>query len=108
MYFIADLNHLPRIQPGKLFRWDYDFIEIGRGKQVYAYDLAAVDANSGQLLDQLGIDLDDWTAGSSSSIESMSRSPSMNGGLGAADDGSIWDGDTLAGHSDSEPLEKAA
>lgn len=96
-YFVAKGNFLPRIQPGKMFRWDYDYVEVGEAKDGYAYGLTDLDE---ELL-PASAESDDWTIGSSSSIASSSRSPSM-GGRSPVDEGSMWDGDTLASTSDHE------
>ncbi|PSK56900.1 hypothetical protein B9Z65_6524 [Elsinoe australis] len=96
-YFMARSKFLPRLQPGKMFRWDYDYVEYGESKRDhgYAYGLAHFDDEFHHL------DSDEWTIGSSSSIASSSRSPSM-GGRSPTEDGSMWEGDTLASHSDGE------
>lgn len=95
-YFIAKGNFLPRMQPGKLFRWDYDYVEIGEAKEEdHVYGLTDLD-------DQFRpgiIDSDEWTIGSSSSVASSSRSPSV--GMRSPTDES-WEGDTLASTSDNE------
>jgi inositol phosphorylceramide synthase catalytic subunit len=66
VYYFAKANFMPRLQPGKTFRWDYDYIEIGDSPTGYAYGLAQMDS----------IDLgDEWTLASSSSISSGSMSP---------------------------------
>lgn len=67
VFFFAKSRFLPRVQPGKRFRWDYDFIEVGDESSAYGYSLA----------DLAGAhpDSDEWTIGSSSSISSGSLSP---------------------------------
>ena len=64
VFFFAKAKFLPRIQPDKMWRWDYDFIEIGDAENEYGYDLAG--------LDDLDMDSDEWTVGSSSSYSSFS------------------------------------
>lgn len=67
IFYFAKSHFLPRLQPDKMYRWDYDFIEIGEQHNDYGYDLAALDGD--------GPDSDEWTIGSSSSISSGSLSP---------------------------------
>lgn len=99
-YFIARAKFLPRIQPGKMFRWDYDYVEIGEAhSDNHAYGLTELDEGL------LPAESDEWTIGSSSSIASSSRSPST-GGRSPVDEGSMWDGDTLASTSDHETTTK--
>lgn len=96
-YFIAKSKFLPRPQPDKLFRWDYDYVEYGEVTRDHdlAYGLAGFDD------DFRTASSDEWTIGSSSSIASSSRSPSL-GGRSPTEENSIWDSETLAGHSDGE------
>ncbi|GAB7347451.1 hypothetical protein MBLNU459_g4367t1 [Dothideomycetes sp. NU459] len=99
-YFIAKSKSLPRLQAGKMFRWDYDYVEVGEAKDGYAYGLTDLDD------DFHPIDsADEWTIGSSSSIASPSRSPSVGtrspSELRSPIDES-WEGDTLASTSDHE------
>jgi inositol phosphorylceramide synthase catalytic subunit len=64
VFYFARTKFLPRIQPDKMFRWDYDYIEIGESLK-----------NSGYAgLDDTYPD-DEWTIGTSSSISSGSLSP---------------------------------
>ena len=67
VFFFAKANFLPRLQPDKKFRWDYDYIEVGDSPEEYGYGIAGFDVASP--------DNDDWTIGSSSSISSGSISP---------------------------------
>lgn len=94
-YFIAKAKFLPRLQPGKMFRWDYDYVEVGEANEGHAYGLT--DLDDGLPLGNL--DSDEWTIGSSSSIASDSRSPSV-GMRSPVDD--TWEGETLASASDNE------
>lgn len=92
-FYVAKTNFLPRRQPDKTFRWDYDYTEIGEGASGgYEYGLATL---SGRTFN----DSDEWTMGSSSSISSGSLSP--------IDDGqSLWEGETLASQaSDTEHID---
>ena len=67
VYYFAKANFMPRLQAGKTFRWDYDYIEIGDAPTGYNYGL-----DHGHDMD-MG---DEWTVASSSSISSGSLSPS--------------------------------
>ena len=68
IFYFTKARFLPRIQPGKKFRWDYDYIECGEEAAVeYGYGLAGIDGSHP--------DSDEWTLGSSSSISSGSLSP---------------------------------
>ncbi|KAL8784162.1 MAG: hypothetical protein Q9213_004136 [Squamulea squamosa] len=88
VFYVAKAKFLPRRQPNKMFRWDYDYKEVGEDPVERGYALA--DFGNGPH------DADDWTIGSSSSISSGSISPVD------ADNNSIWEGETLASHSDTE------
>lgn len=97
-YFISKGSFLPRLQPGKRFRWDYDYVERGETTEPYAYGL------TGELeeIHNPGIqgDSDEWTIGSSSAYSTTSRSPST--GIRSPITGDDqWEGDTLAS-SDGE------
>ncbi|KAI5209954.1 PAP2-domain-containing protein [Aureobasidium subglaciale] len=98
-YYIAKGKFLPRLQPGKMFRWDYDYVEVGEARDGHAYgltDLAEDDFHPANF----GMDSgDEWTIGSSSSVASSSRSPSV-GARSPVDES--WEGDTLASTSDNE------
>ena len=71
-----------------MFRWDYDYVEVGEDPSAKGYALA--DLRGGP-----HADMDEWTIGSSSSVSSSSLSP-------VDDHQSIWEGETLASHSDTE------
>ena len=73
VFYIARSHYLPRLQPGKIFRWDYDYIEIGDSPTEQGYDLA----------EKFGLN-DEWTTGTSSSVSSGSMSPTE-------DAQSIWE-----------------
>jgi membrane-associated phospholipid phosphatase len=86
VFYIAKSNFLPRRQPDKTFRWDYDYIEIGdspRGVDGYEYSLT--DLN--KLRRRRSSDA--WTVGSSSSSAADIEAASN------------WEGETLAS-SDEE------
>ncbi|KJX99404.1 aureobasidin resistance protein aur1 [Zymoseptoria brevis] len=96
-YFVAKGSFLPRLQPGKMFRWDYDYVEHGELNESYAYGLTDLDDYELALRG----DSDEWTIGSSSSFSSSSREPStgMRSPIG---DNEQWEGETLAASSDNE------
>lgn len=87
IFFVVKSKFLPRQQPDKMFRWEYDYTEIGEEPVEKGY-YSLANADPGHE------DVDEWTVGSSSSISSGSRSP--------VDNNSLWEGETLASHSDSE------
>lgn len=99
-YFIAKGKFLPRLQAGKMFRWDYDYVEVGEAKEGFAYGLTDLDDDFHH-----HDSADEWTIGSSSSIASPSRSPSVGTRspteLRSPVDES-WEGETLASTSDHE------
>ncbi|KAL1962508.1 hypothetical protein VTN77DRAFT_9629 [Rasamsonia byssochlamydoides] len=86
-FYFAKARFLPRIQPNKRFRWDYDYVEIGTAPEEYSHDLANFDGDT-------STDTEEWTVGSSSSISSGSLSPT--------DDHHLWEGETLGSNSDLE------
>ncbi|OAL17640.1 hypothetical protein AYO22_11430 [Fonsecaea multimorphosa] len=67
IFYFAKAKFLPRLQPDKRYRWDYDYVEIGELQNDYSYGIAGLDGSSP--------DSDEWTIGSSSSISSGSLSP---------------------------------
>lgn len=84
VFYIARANYLPRKQPDKTTRWDYDYVEIGSEQPAEReYDLADM-GTAGRRLSN-----DAWTIGSSG-ISSGSASPSTD------DTQSLWEGETLA------------
>ena len=100
-YFTAKALWLPRLQPGKTFRWDYDYVEIGEPLEEFAGSSGGVDFEG---LPQG--DSDEWTIGSSSSFSSSSRQHSRDhslGGRSPVEGGEEqWEGETLASVSDHE------
>lgn len=90
VFYTAKAKFLPRQQLDKMFRWDYDYAEVGEDPSDKGYALA--DLQGGP-----HAGADEWTIGSSSSISSGSRSPED-------DQQSLWEGETLASHSDNEAL----
>ncbi|KAK3698789.1 Phosphatidylinositol:ceramide phosphoinositol transferase (IPC synthase) [Vermiconidia calcicola] len=94
-YYMYRGKFLPRLQPGKMFRWDYDYVEYGEVQDHYAYGLADLD----DYHPGLHGDSDEWTIGSSSSFSSSSREPSTGMRSPVTDE---WEGDTIASATDSE------
>jgi membrane-associated phospholipid phosphatase len=90
-FSIARANFLPRVQLDKMWRWQYDYVEIGDVQSGgYEYGL------TGPKTEFRRDSSDEWTAASSSSISSGSRTP-------VDETSSAWEGDTLASQaSDSE------
>lgn len=84
IFHVVKSKFLPRQQPNKSFRWDYDFVDVGDDPAEKGY----ISIDSGT------VDTDDWTVGSSSSVSSDSRSP--------IDESDSWEGATLASYSDAE------
>ncbi|KAL8684066.1 MAG: hypothetical protein Q9186_000097 [Xanthomendoza sp. 1 TL-2023] len=87
VFYVAKAKFLPRTQPNKMTRWDYDYKEVGEDPVEQGYALADFGNRPH--------DGDDWTIGSSSSISSGSISP-------VDENNSNWEGETLASHSDNE------
>ncbi|EXJ59575.1 hypothetical protein A1O7_03721 [Cladophialophora yegresii CBS 114405] len=67
IFYFAKAKFLPRLQPDKRYRWDYDYIEVGDTQNDYSYGIAGLHGSDP--------DSDEWTIGSSSSISSGSLSP---------------------------------
>ncbi|KAI9787764.1 MAG: Aureobasidin resistance protein Aur1 [Geoglossum umbratile] len=93
VFYVAKAKFLVRLQPDKDFRWDYDYTEVGDAPSSHGYGMADFDADF-----QTSSDNDDWTVGSSSSVSSGCISP-------VDENGSLWEGETLASHSDSDTIE---
>jgi membrane-associated phospholipid phosphatase len=66
VFHFAKAKFLPRLQPDKKFRWDYDYVEVGEQHHDYEFVPDIEGANP---------DSDEWTIGSSSSVSSGSMSP---------------------------------
>ena len=98
-FFIAKAKFLPRVQHDKVFRWEYDYIEIGESQDAFM-SLAGPGLPLYEEF-QPATDSDEWTLGSSSSFSSRSRSPS-NGTRSSTEATSLWEGDTVSGGSDYE------
>ncbi|KAJ5736196.1 uncharacterized protein N7483_001321 [Penicillium malachiteum] len=86
-FYFAKTRFLPRIQTDKMFRWDYDYVEVGDSSRQFGYDLATLDG-------EFNLDSDEWTVGSSSSVSSGSLSP--------VDDHYAWESETLTSNHDIE------
>lgn len=82
------------MQADKMFRWDYDYTEVGEAQEDYAYGLTDLDDD----FRHLPSDNEDWSLGSSSSYSSGARSPSA-GFRSPVDDHEGWEGETLASGS---------
>jgi inositol phosphorylceramide synthase catalytic subunit len=96
-FFVSRSKWLPRVQSDKQYRWDYDYVEKGDPQD--SWTSSVVDFYEEF---QPHSDSDEWTIGSSSAYASSTRSPST-GSRSPIDDGhSMWEGDTLASHSDHE------
>jgi membrane-associated phospholipid phosphatase len=92
-FYVSKAKFLPRMQMDKMFRWDYDYTEIGDVPTGgYEYGLTGVNHHG------FGGDSDEWTVGSSSSVSSGSMSPTT--------ESQMWEGETLASQgSDNEAFE---
>jgi hypothetical protein len=94
-FFWARAKFLPRVQPDKEFRWDYDYVEKGDPDDL-GYSMLDIYEEFTPHSDS-----DDWASGSSSSYSTGGRSPA--GARSPVDDAqSLWDGETVG--SDIEPL----
>jgi hypothetical protein len=81
-FFAARAKLMPRVQPDKTLRWDYDYVEYGDVELSYMIELDDyyMPARSD----------DEWTVGESSSIashDSRERSPSVASG---ENDSILW------------------
>lgn len=88
------------MQADKDFRWDYDFVEYGSRPSSYSGDYAYGLTD----LDEMGYHAEDdeWSAGSSSSYSSGSRTPSTP--ISPADYRSpLWESDTETLNSPGRP-----
>lgn len=97
VFFIAKSKFLPRPQPGKFFRWDYDYVEIGEDPVATGMVTSSRGYTLAGLDEVAATEPDEWTVGSSSSISSGTQSP-----VDAVDEHTSWEGETLASHSDTE------
>ncbi|AEO68018.1 778803de-770e-46fa-9191-8e60e16174fd [Thermothielavioides terrestris] len=85
-YYIARTKFLPRPQLDKTTRWEYEYVEFGDRPRSFDEESGLGNGYGLGLLQRPGSsDSDEWTLGSSSSFDSISR------------------GDTLCGSSSSTP-----
>ena len=105
VFLVARNSFLPRLQPDKTLRWDYDYVERGDGSDSFAhdYDLGDLNMHGGVAAapeEGGGARVNDaWAVGSSSSVSSGSLSPIDEGYS------SIWEGETLASQSDNDVVD---
>ena len=93
-FYTAKTNFLPRVQPGKVFRWDYDFVERGDPSySSFGHGLSALD-----VIELCQDSSDEWSIGTSSSV---SGSP-------IDENGSSWEGETLASPTSDSDLNEIA
>lgn len=88
-FFFAKAKFLPRLQEGKMFRWDYEFVEIGESKDEYALPSHMLSEDDFR---QFLSDPEEWSG--SSSGDSGFRTPS--GMRSPVESHESWEGDTLA------------
>ncbi|KAF2455369.1 putative aureobasidin-resistance protein [Lineolata rhizophorae] len=98
-FFVSKAKFLPRVQLDKMYRWDYDYVEVGEeadtdASLAVATDLYEMFRNGGGGADSA----DEWTIGSSSSFSTSFGAKSPTDETGS----SLWEGDTLASASDHE------
>ncbi|KAF2801981.1 aureobasidin resistance protein Aur1 [Mytilinidion resinicola] len=98
-FFFARAKFLPRVQMDKTFRWDYDYVEIGELVDDFSHGMFDIYEEFHPQSDS-----DEWTVGSSSSYSSGGRSPSTGSRSPIDEHQSLWEGDTLASHSDHEQI----
>jgi inositol phosphorylceramide synthase catalytic subunit len=85
------------VQPDKLLRWDYDYVEVGEVHDDYPNAFPSFYEEF-----RPSPEIDKWTTGSSSSFSSGARSPSVGTRSPVDESTSTWEGDTLASGSDHE------
>ncbi|KAI9754878.1 MAG: Aureobasidin resistance protein Aur1 [Lichina confinis] len=99
VFYVVKGRFLPRLQAEKDLRWDYDYVEVGDVSTGHDYGLADFESGLGPHHHHHGhrssLTGDEWTVGSSSSISSGSLSP-------VDESQSLWEGETLASHSDND------
>jgi len=73
-YYIARTKWLPRPQLDKTTRWEYEYVEFGDRTRAFDEEYGYAGGYGLRLLERRGFDdSDEWTLGSSSSFESLSR-----------------------------------
>lgn len=85
VFQIAKSKFLARLQPDKMTRWDYDYVELSNSQESFSLH---------RIITNYNFDSDEWTVGSSSSISSGTISP--------ADEQSLWEGETLTSQHESD------
>ncbi|EON98008.1 putative pap2 superfamily protein [Phaeoacremonium minimum UCRPA7] len=115
IFYIAKARWLPRPQPDKKNRWQYEYVEIGDRPRPFdeEYGYKFADGYGLGLLERESVgDSDEWTLGSSSSFSSSGRtsttSPTLMSPSTPEDEyrhmlvpqGSVWDGDLLRRESE--------
>lgn len=80
-----------------MFRWDYDYVEVGDAAEEYAYGLTELD----DPFRQRHLD-DEWSLGSTSSYSAGSRSPPADMRSSIEAEEASWEGETLGSTSDAE------
>lgn len=88
-FFFAKARFLPRLQPGKLFRWDYDYVEVGDSKNDFAFPAPFVNDEDFRAFLS---DHEDMSR-SSSDLSGDRTPPSLRSPI---DDHDSWEGETLA------------
>ncbi|SPO01185.1 related to aureobasidin-resistance protein [Cephalotrichum gorgonifer] len=98
-FYVAKTHFMPRPQPDKSGRWEYEYVELGDRKAAFDEEIAAYSLSGLVNRD----DSDEWTVGSSTSSWSGSGSGSISptlseeslpvrrGAFGEVD-GRMWDG----------------
>ena len=99
-FYVAKAKFLPRLQAGKMFRWDYDYVEVGENGDEYAYGMGGLDDSFRYYM----YDSEDWSMGSSSSYSSGNRSPSSL--RSPVDDHDGWEAETLASPTSDSPAKR--
>lgn len=121
-YYISRVRWLPRPQLEKRTRWEYEYVEFGDRPKTYDEEYGSASAYGLGLLERrTASDSDEWTLGSSSSLDSLSRGDTVCGSssstpdilspttpnddfkhvvLGLTPQGDIWNGGRLARESE--------
>lgn len=86
VFQIAKSKFLARLQPDKMTRWDYDYVELCNSRETFGLH---------RIITDYSFDSDEWTVGSSSSISSGTMSP-------ADETQSLWEGETLTSQHESD------
>jgi membrane-associated phospholipid phosphatase len=100
-FYTSRAHYLPRRQPDKLTRWEYEYVEIGEAHASFVDDERDHYFHAGLLSHRRGSSTDGWTLGSGSSWGSSSGTlspttsdPTTPGEsvLGVDGQGRVWDG----------------